>query len=158
MIDPVTAFSVATAAYNGVVKLVNAGREFEDVVGQMGKWYTAVSDIRQAKAINEKPPLFKKLFNAGSIEEEALALLLHEKKLAEQEKELMSILNWRYGPTTWAELIELRRKIKAERERTVYRQLARRRAWLEGIAITLLITVGAAVIVGTIWFIHNFKA
>ena len=63
----------------------------------MGKWYTAISDFRKGQQMQKKPPLFKKLFNAGSVEEEALQLLLHEKKIIEQEKELQALLNFRYG-------------------------------------------------------------
>ena len=48
----------------------------------MGKWYTAVSDFRKGNQMAKNPPLFKKLFNAGSVEEEALALLMHEKKIS----------------------------------------------------------------------------
>ena len=44
----------------------------------MGKWYTAISDFRKGQQMQKKPPLFKKLFNAGSVEEEALQLLIHE--------------------------------------------------------------------------------
>jgi hypothetical protein len=42
---------------------------------------------------------------------------MHEKKIIEQEKELQSILNFRYGFGTWDELTEMRRKIKAQREK-----------------------------------------
>ena len=56
-------------------------------MGQMGKWYSAVSDFRKGQSMQKKPPLFKKLFAAGSVEEEALALLIHEKKIMEMEKE-----------------------------------------------------------------------
>ena len=56
----------------------------------MGKWFGAVSDVRKASQNNKKPPLFKKLFAAGSVEEEALALLIHEKTIKEQEAELQA--------------------------------------------------------------------
>ena len=64
-------------------KFVQAGQDFENTVGQMGKWYTAISDFRKGQSMQKKPPLFKKLFNAGSVEEEALQLLMHEKKIIE---------------------------------------------------------------------------
>ena len=57
----------------------------------MGKWYTAISDFRKGQQMQKKPPLFKKLFNAGSVEEEALQLLIHEKKIIEQEKALAEV-------------------------------------------------------------------
>ena len=59
MIDPFTAIAAATTAFNTVKKFVNAGQDFENTVGQMGKWYTAVSDFRKGHQMNKKPPLFK---------------------------------------------------------------------------------------------------
>ena len=86
--------------------------------------------------------LFKKLFASGSVEEEALALLMHEKKIAEQEQQLQVMLNMRYGFKTWDELIDMRRKIKAQREKTIDKQAERKRALLDGIVIILLSGVG----------------
>ena len=88
MIDPISAITMATSAYNMVTRMVAAGREFEDTAQQLGKWYGAVADLRRAEQQNKNPPLFKKLFASGSIEEESLALLIHTKKIAEQEQEL----------------------------------------------------------------------
>ena len=96
MVDPFTAIAAATTAFKTVQKFVQAGQDFENTVGQMGKWYTAVSDFRKGHQMNKKPPMFKKLLAAGSVEEEALRLLMHEKKITEQEKELQQMLNMRY--------------------------------------------------------------
>ena len=41
MIDPVTAFAAANAAFKGVKMLVGAGREIQDVSKQLGSWYCA---------------------------------------------------------------------------------------------------------------------
>lgn len=117
----------------------------------MGKWFGAVSDVRKAQQNNKKPPLFKKLFQAGSVEEEALALLIHEKTIKEQEAELQTLLNWRYGFGTWKELIEMRRKIRLEREATIYKQQERKQALVDGILIVFLITLLASVLIGFIW-------
>ena len=135
MIDPFTAITAATTAFKTVQKFVAAGQDFENTVGQMGKWYTAVSDFRKGQQMQKKPPLFKKLFDSGSVEEEALALLIHEKKITEQEKELQTLLNWRYGFGTWDELKEMRRKIAKKREKEVYKQAEMRRAFVETITI-----------------------
>jgi hypothetical protein len=150
MIDPFTALTAATTAYKTVQKFVAAGQDFENTVGQMGKWYTAVSDFRKGQQLQKKPPLFKKLFDSGSVEEEALALLMHEKKIAEQEKELRTLLNWRYGHGTWDELTEMRRKIAKKREKEVYKQAELRKAFIEtvsiaGALIALLLLLGAIV-------------
>ena len=121
----------------------------------MGKWFGAVSDVRKAQQNNKKPPLFKKLFQAGSVEEEALALLIHEKTIKEQEAELQTLLNWRYVFGTWKELIEMRRKIRLEREATIYKQQERKQALIDGILIVFLIALLASVLIGFIWLMKT---
>lgn len=153
MIDPFSAIAAATTAFNTVKKFVNAGQEFENTVGQMGKWYTAVSDFRKGHQMNKKPPIFKKLLAAGSVEEEALQLLMHEKKITEQEKELQQMLNMRYGYGTWDELKEMRRKIRAQRERDVYKQAQLRKDLIETISISIAIALLVSLFGIIIYFI-----
>ena len=80
MIDPVTALGVATTASNAIKTGFQAGRDVEGMAGDMARWMGAVSDIKKAEELNQKPPLFKKLFAAGSVEEEALQTLMAKKK------------------------------------------------------------------------------
>ena len=129
MIDPFTAVAAATTAFNTVKKFVHAGQEFENCMGQMGKWYSAVSDFRK----------------------EALNLLIHEKKVREMEKELREMLNVRFGYKTWDELKEMQRKIRAQRQKQVYDAEERKQAFINGTAIIglLLALVGIA---GTIFY------
>ncbi len=138
-------------------KFVQAGQDFENTVGQMGKWYTAISDFRKGQSMQKKPPLFKKLFNAGSVEEEALQLLMHEKKIIEQEKELQALLNFRYGYGTWDELKEMRRKIRDRREKEVYKQAQMRADLMEAIQIGFAILVILGAVGGLIWFALSTK-
>ena len=157
MIDPISAMAMATTAFTTIKRVVAAGQEFENVAGQMGKWYTAVADFRKGQSLQKRPPLFKKLFASGSVEEEALALLLHEKKLMEQEKELMSLLNFRFGYGTWDELKEMRRKIQKEREKQVWAQAEMRRNLIEVISIVFLILITTAFLGGLAYFIGKNK-
>lgn len=157
MIDPISAVVAATSAFSTVKKFVSAGQEFEQVAGQLGKWYTAVSDFRHAQQEQKKPPLFKKLFAAGSVEEEALQLLIHEKKIMEQEKELAVLLNLRFGYGTMEELKEMRRKIRTQRERTIYRQAQRKKAFIEAVSICVLLGVLIVAVGCMFWFIGKAK-
>ena len=138
-------------------KFVQAGQDFENTVGQMGKWYTAISDFRKGQSMQKKPPLFKKLFNAGSVEEEALNLLMHEKKIIEQEKELQALLNFRYGYGTWDELKEMRRKIRDKREKEVYKQAQMRRDLIEAMQIGFAILIVLGFVIGLMWFALDFR-
>lgn len=153
ILDPITAVTAATTAFNTVKRFVQAGQEFENCMGQMGKWYTAVSDFRKGQQMQKKPPLFKKMFAAGSVEEEALALLIHEKKIMEMEKELQTLLNYRFGFGTWDELKEMQRKIRAQREKEFYAQKERQQAIVEGISIFLLIGLVGGAIIGILYMI-----
>ena len=157
MIDPFTAVAAATTAFNTVKKFVHAGQEFENVMDQMGKWYTSVSDFRKGQQLQKKPPIFKKLLAAGSVEEEALNLLIHEKKIMEMEKELQTMLNMRFGFGTWDELKDMQRKIRAKREKEVYRQAEARQAFINGFAIVILLSISASMLIGLFYFIGKAR-
>ena len=82
-------------------------------------------------------------------------MLIHEKTIKEQEAELQTLLNWRYGFGTWKELIEMRRKIRLEREATIYKQQERKQALIDGILIVFLIALLAGVLIGFIWLMRT---
>ena len=157
LIDPFTAVAAATTAFNTVKKFVHAGQEFENCMGQMGKWYTSVSDFRKGQQMQRNPPIFKKLLASGSVEEEALNLLIHEKKIMEMEKELQTMLNMRFGFGTWDELKEMQRKIRAKREKEVYASAEARQAMINGIAIISLLVVLGVFVFGVFYFIAKAK-
>jgi len=157
VIDPFTAVAAATTAFNTVKKFVHAGQEFENCMGQMSKWYTSVADFRKGQQMQKKPPIFRKLLAAGSVEEEALNLLIHEKKIMEMEKELQNMLNMRFGFGTWDELKEMQRKIRAKREREVYKQAEAKQALINGVAIFLLLGALTSMLGGLFYFILKAK-
>ena len=126
MLDPITAIATATAAFNGVKKLVAAGRDLEDCMGQMAQWYTALSDLSEAERNVKNPPLFKRLTSRKSVEQEALEIFAHRRKAQAQEKELREIILYAYGKDAWTELIGLRRRIRLEREKAIYAQKRKR--------------------------------
>jgi hypothetical protein len=53
----------------------------------------------------------------------------------------------RFGFDTWKELIELRRKIRKEREETVYRQMERRKAFFDAV-IVFALSIGTVLVLG----------
>ena len=157
MLDPVSAIAMATSAYSMVTRMVAAGREFEDTAQQLGKWFGAVSDLRRAEQENKNPPLFKKLFASGSIEEESLALLMHTKKIAEQEKELRTLLMYRYGSNAWDELMAMRLQIAKQRQDTIYRQQELRQNLIDGIMILSFIVLASGMLIGMVYWVGVVK-
>ena len=157
MIDPITAITAATAAFNTVKKFVHAGQDFENCMGQMGKWYTSVSDFRKGQQMQKNPPIFKKLLAPGSVEEEALNLLIHEKKVMEMEKELQEMLNARFGYKTWDELKQLQRKIRADRQKQIYDAAERRQSFINTVMLFLLLGAMICTVAGIFYFIALTK-
>jgi hypothetical protein len=125
--DPITAITTATAAFNTVKKMVELGRDVEDTLGQVGKWYGAISDLNEAERNAKNPPLFKKIVASKSVEEEAMNVYAAQKKARQQEKELRELLMYSYGPQGYQELVALRRRIKDQREKTIYAQARKRK-------------------------------
>ena len=152
LIDPITAFGVATTAFKGIKALVHAGREVEDVTSQIGKWFGAVADYQHAasekKKSNERG--IKKFLAPQSVEQEALEYVMQRKKIREMEKELKDMLTWgNYPAGIYEEMIQARRRIKREREREVHR---RERAKRELITYSIYGTI-LAVMLGALWWL-----
>ena len=122
MIDPVSALAIATSAFNLLKKGISAGRELEDMSGQLGSWFSAISDVKNAEEEAKDPPLFKKLIAKGSVEQQALQALFARKKIEQQEKELRELIVWRWGTEEYTAMMRDRVKIKDTRERTAQNQ------------------------------------
>jgi len=119
MIEVMAALAVADSAFKGVQTLIGRGAELEQMVGQLGAWFTAASDIRAAGEL-QKPSVFRRLVNAQSVETEALNQIIAKKKLLEHERELRSMIVLRFGVEAYKEMIQMRRDIRAAREQELY--------------------------------------
>ena len=145
MVDPVTAIATATAAFNAIKKGFQFGRDVESMSGDLGRWMGAVSDIDKADQYAKKPPLFKKLFNAGSVEEEALNAFMAKKKAQDMRDELKNIIVFSRGPNAWNELLKTEADIRVKRQEAIYAQQELRRKVVEIAAVVIIlgIAIGA---------------
>ena len=141
MIDPVTALATASSAFNLIKKGFSAGRDIESMGQDLGRWMSAVSDIKKSEEYSKKPPLFKKLFAAGSVEEEALQSLMAKKKAEDMREELKQIISFTRGPSAWQELLATEASIRKKRQAMIYAQEERRRKIMEIIGVTFLCLV-----------------
>ena len=139
MIDPITAIAGATAAFNTIKKGFAVGRDIESMAGDLGRWMGAVSDLKKAEELNKKPPLFKKLFNAGSVEEEAMQIFMAKKKAEDMRDQLRQIIVATRGPSAWDELIKTEADIRKKRQQAIYDQQERRQKVVEVCAIIGLV-------------------
>jgi hypothetical protein len=154
MIDPVTAFAAANAAFKGVKMLVGAGREIQDVSQQLGKWYGAVADITRAESQRKKPTwLDKATQGSENIEQQAMDIIVRKKTLLEKEKEIKFMLDFRFGVGTYDEMLGMRRQIRKEREETIYKAMESKRQIQNNLAICTLSLLIIGVLGGGIYLI-----
>ena len=156
MPDPLTismAIAVASKAFQGVQKMVELGQSAESTFGQIGKWMEASHDVNKAKERAEKPSLFKKITDSGSIEREALDLLIAQKKMFEQRKELRTLIVMSYGIESWNELLAMEKKIRAERTRLIHDRIKARQKFMDGVFIVFGVAAIVGLIGGTIYIV-----
>jgi hypothetical protein len=154
--DPVTisvAVGIAGKAFDAIKKGFAVGRDIEQMSGDIGRWMGAVSDVDNAEKQAKNPPLFGKLFKAGSIEEAAMAAYAAKKKLEEQRYELKIFLNMTYGPQAYDDLLKMEGQIRKQRQETIYKQQQMRRQIGEALAWLFVVALigGFAVLVASIW-------
>lgn len=145
MIDPITAFATAKAAFAGVQRLVNGGQEIQDVLGQLAKWAQAAEDLKAWCGMESKPSIFKKLTFQNDTAH-ALQVLQYRTAIANQEKELREFLIYQGAANAWEDFVKIRRDIKRKREATVYEQMRRRKAFIEILLATVMIVAGSLII------------
>ena len=122
---------------------------------QLSKWYGAVSDFNYAEQEINNTGGVSKLLMKGSIEQMALDITLNKQKILEQEKELRILIQYTYGMPVYNEMIELRRKLRKQREDAIYKKRQFKRNLLELFLVLILFSLIAAMIVFFIWVYVN---
>jgi len=141
MIEVAAALSAATTAFNAIKKGFEVGRDIESMAGDMGRWMGSVSDIDKAGEYAKNPPLFKKLFASGSVEEEAMATFMAKKKAEDMRAQLKSIIIMTRGMGAWDELLKTEGDIRKRRQKAIYAQKEKQRKVIEWTGIFLGIAV-----------------
>lgn len=157
MIDPVTislAVGAAGKAFSAIKAGFAAGRDLEQMSGDLSRWMGAVSDVDNAEKQAKNPGVFDKLFGSGSIEATALQAYTAKKKLEEQRYELKIFLNMTHGPQAYDELLQMEGQIRKDRQKQVYAQQKLRQQVGDGIAIFILLCtiIGFLGFLGAMWF------
>ena len=155
MIEVVAAVSAATGAFNTIKAGFAAGREIESMAGDLSRWMGSVSDINKAEQYNKKPPLFKKLFAAGSIEEEAMQIFMAKKKAEDMRNELKQIISFTRGPNAWEELLKTEADIRKNRQKLIYDQKERQKKLIEYILIGILVLIMAGAFIGFLFILKG---
>ena len=131
------------------------GRDVETMAGDLGRWMGAVSDIKKAEEYSKKPPLFKKLFQAGSVEEEAMQIFMAKKKAEDMREQLKQIIMLTRGMSAWQELLKTEADVRKRRQKMIYDQKERQKKLIDGILIGVLVFICTGAIVGFIILLQS---
>jgi hypothetical protein len=141
-VDPITILAAATAAFNGVKKAVELGREVQDVYGQLSEWAGHVGEFHRAVVAAErpkKPGLFDKITFAKSETAEAFDLYAAKQKVIDMEKEIYHMFCYgelqHLGQDGYNEFRKMRQQIREKRDRMIITQLEDRAKLFENIKI-----------------------
>ena len=111
MVDPISAFGMATAAFNAIKKGFEVGRDVESMYGDIGRWMTSCETVNKES---------KKAKTSGmSVEEEALEVFAHKKKIQAMEQELRTFVNMSHGPNAWNEVLRIQAEIRKKRKEAI---------------------------------------
>jgi nitrogenase subunit NifH len=147
MIDPVTAAVAATKAYAGVRAFIEAGKSIEDTFQVVARWQGHASDVlyanqRQKKRRNP----FKDIVFASSVEAEAAQMFAAKKRIENQRKELITLLQYAYGNEGLEEYRNCMKEVQAQRQREVYAQQEAKDAMIKSMWIVVLTLIAGALL------------
>lgn len=111
MVDPISAFGVATAAFNAIKKGFEIGRDVESMYGDIGRWMSSCETVNKEANKAQKAGM--------SVEEEALEVFAHKKKIQAMEQELRTYVNMSHGPDAWNEVLRIQADIRKKRKEAI---------------------------------------
>tara|TARA_R100001443_G_scaffold18833_3_gene30096 strand:- start:335 stop:817 length:483 start_codon:yes stop_codon:yes gene_type:complete len=160
MIDPITlgtAVSVASQTYTQIKKLIQHGKDIEEMSETIGKWMGAVSDIDNINKSSSNPSTFDKLFN-GSVEEVAMQSYSAKLKIQKQREELKNWIVGHYGLQGWENLLKEEGRIRRQRSEAIYQREEQKRMIRDYTIMGIACLVGVSALGWMIWLITKSVA
>ncbi len=145
--EPIT---VAVTAFTAVKSGIKAGRELQDMVGELGQLWGGL-DTARASHNQKRTKAMKNEFM--SVEEEALKTFADKRKADEIEKELREFIIYTIGGNAWNELIDLRGKIRKERQEAAREAAKRLRRNQEIAAVVLTGVIGLGLLWSAVYYL-----
>lgn len=159
--DPITALAAATAIWSGIKATVDAGKEVQDVFGQLSAWAEQANKVYEVINHKEgKPSIFSIIKYEKSETREAFDLYSAKVKLREMEAEIRHM--FLYGALNhlsmdgYNEFLNLRQQVRVERLQIAQAQRRAQEEFRDTIKLTVGITLLGVVsmsIVGFLFYI-----
>ena len=144
--DPITAFGVATTAFNAIKKGFQVGRDVESMSKDLGRWMGAIQDVKEGH--NKKK---NRIF--GSVEEEALETFAIKKKAIAMENDLRNFVNLSYGPNAWNEVLRIQADIRKQKKEAIEEAKRKQAQMIENIILGVLVVFFLGVVGAILYLI-----
>ncbi len=156
--DPVSCMATASAAFGVLKKGFAVGRDIESMASDLSRWMGALSDLDMLEKEAKNPPIFKKLFNGKSVEQEAIEAFAAKEKAQQQRYELQQWISMTLGRKKWDDLVKMEGSIRKQRQETLYKQRQRRQKFVEIVAWIMVAVVAAALLTLFVLFLKGQAA
>ena len=144
--DPITAITVATTAYNTIKKGIQVGKEIESMSGDLGRWMNAISAVKTSHS-KAKGRRF------GSVEEEALETFAAKKKAEQMENELRNFVIGQHGMNAWQEIIRIQGELRKKQKEAEILAAQKRDELIYNLCMLGLIILFISLILPILWVV-----
>tara|TARA_S200002703_G_scaffold26047_2_gene22330 strand:- start:34 stop:510 length:477 start_codon:yes stop_codon:yes gene_type:complete len=122
--DPVSCVMMASGAFKALKGAIGAGKDLQEMTGQLANWGKAFSDFTNLEEREKNPPWWKQTFK-GSDEETALEIFANKKKMEQMRQEIKDHISWNYGPSAWEEVLQIEARMRRQRKEELYKKQER---------------------------------
>lgn len=155
MIEPASAIALATAAFSGIKRAVNAGKEISELGKDLSSFGKAISDLDYLGNKAKDPPLWKKI--SPNFDTSAVEIWAAQEKARSLRSELKDYISLYYGPSAWESIVAIEAEQRKMQKEAVYKRqekIDNLINWAVGIAIVI---VGFVLFGGIIYMIGKAK-
>jgi hypothetical protein len=144
--DPITALTVATAAYNTIKKGFQVGKEVESMAGDLGRWMNAINAVKTSHS-KAKGRRF------GSVEEEALETFAAKKKAEQMENDLRNFIVGQYGVNAWQDIVRIQADLRKKQKEAELLAAKKRDELIYNLFIIGLVVLFISLTLPILWLI-----
>lgn len=158
--DPITILAATTAAFEGVKKAVQLGREVTDIYTELSTWAGHVGQLKdlieEQKKIEENPSIWKKISFNNSETSVAFDKFIAEQKIKEMEDEIFHMFVYgdlcHLGIDGYRRFKELRKEERERRERMISNQIKAKKKFISNFIIYSSVFLSTIFSVWVVWF------
>ena len=144
--DPITALTIATTAYNTIKKGFEVGKEVESMAGDLGRWMNAINAVKTSHS-KAKGRRF------GSVEEEALETFAAKKKAEQMENDLRNFIVGQYGVNAWQDIIRIQADLRKKQKEAELLAAQKRDELIYNLFIVGIIILFVSLTLPILWLI-----